>query len=158
MSSQRCQRVPSVLQIIDRSGAPHMWRFHAHNSPANAPCTRIICQRWHCTERALRRGACWKPWRTEREKGAYLVQEQDAGLGENGARNGDALLLAAAEADAALAHLRAIALRKRADELMRVGQHGRPLHLHSVIEYRQPYTRQITQLLQQGHPCSKCCA
>ena len=61
--------------------------------------------------------------------GEHLIEEEDARLGQDGARNGDALLLAAAEADAALAHFGAVALREGADELMRICQHGRPLHL-----------------------------
>lgn len=59
----------------------------------------------------------------------YLVEEEDAGLGEDGARDGHALLLAAAQADAALAHLGVEPLGKRLDELKRIRQLGSLLHL-----------------------------
>ena len=66
---------------------------------------------------------------TSKEPGVYLVEQEDAGLGEDGAGDGDPLRLAAAEADPPLAYLGAVALRERADELVRVCQHRRPLHL-----------------------------
>ncbi len=70
----------------------------------------------------------------------HLVEEEDAGLGEDGARDGHALLLAAAQADAALAHLGVEPLGKRLDELKRIRQLCSLLHL-------PPTTNSFTILL-----------
>ena len=59
----------------------------------------------------------------------HLIKQQDAGLCEDGAGNGHTLFLAAAQADAALAHLGVEPLRERLDEVKGVGQLGCFLHL-----------------------------
>jgi hypothetical protein len=51
-----------------------------------------------------------------------LVQHQDARVFEDHARQGDALLLAAAQAVAALAHDRVVAVRQPGDEVVDVGR------------------------------------
>ena len=55
-------------------------------------------------------------------KGARgLVQNEDARVAQKHARDGDALLLAAGQPRAALAHERVVAVGQRADELVDVG-------------------------------------
>ena len=53
------------------------------------------------------------------ERGRRLVQEQELRVPEEGARDGDALLLAAGDAHAALADVRVVARGEVADELVR---------------------------------------
>ncbi len=50
------------------------------------------------------------------ERGGGLVEQQDRRVAQEGAGNGDALLLPAGEAPREFAHGRLVALRKRADE------------------------------------------
>ena len=52
--------------------------------------------------------------------GGRLVQDQDARVVQDGAGDGDALLLAPREASALLAHLRVVAVRLADDELVGV--------------------------------------
>mmetsp|Transcript_13766 Transcript_13766/g.33854 ORF Transcript_13766/g.33854 Transcript_13766/m.33854 type:complete len:306 (-) Transcript_13766:3780-4697(-) len=58
-----------------------------------------------------------------------LIQQQHLGVLDDRARDGDALLLAAAELDAALPHARVHPLRQLGDEVGRVGRARRRLHL-----------------------------
>ena len=55
------------------------------------------------------------------ERARRLVEDQDGGVFQDGARDGDALTLAAGELDAAFAHERLVALREPVDEVVRVG-------------------------------------
>ena len=58
-----------------------------------------------------------------------LVEDEDGGIFEEGAGDGDALLLAARDGDAALADHRGVAAREAADEVVGVGQSRRLHHL-----------------------------
>mmetsp|Transcript_47370 Transcript_47370/g.88270 ORF Transcript_47370/g.88270 Transcript_47370/m.88270 type:complete len:371 (-) Transcript_47370:394-1506(-) len=58
-----------------------------------------------------------------------LVQEQDLGTVDEGARDGDALLLPARETVPAVTHLGVVSLRQLHDEVMGVRHGGRPLHV-----------------------------
>ena len=55
------------------------------------------------------------------ERRRRLVEQQDFGVARDGARDRDALLLAAAQLHAALAHGRVVPLGQRRDERVRVG-------------------------------------
>jgi hypothetical protein len=55
------------------------------------------------------------------ERRRRLVQQQHARVAQQRARDGDALLLAARQLDALVAHLRVVALRQRLDEGVDVG-------------------------------------
>ena len=56
------------------------------------------------------------------QRARRLVQQQHSGLGDDGAGDGDALLLPARELATSLAHIRLIALVQGADERVRVGE------------------------------------
>ena len=58
------------------------------------------------------------------DRGERLVEDQDGGVAEQRAGDGDALALATGQPDAALAHHRLIALRQARDELVGVGAAG----------------------------------
>ncbi|KGQ05651.1 hypothetical protein BBAD15_g9081 [Beauveria bassiana D1-5] len=55
------------------------------------------------------------------ERAGRLVEEQDAGLANQRARNGDALLLAARQRDAARANVGVVALGQGDDEVVHLG-------------------------------------
>src|SRR5215467_9182409 len=62
-------------------------------------------------------------------RGERLVEDENGRVTEEGARDGDALALAAGETHAALAHHRLIALGEARDELLGVGGARRRLEL-----------------------------
>ncbi|CAN3962300.1 DNA-directed RNA polymerase subunit omega, partial [Dysosmobacter welbionis] len=61
--------------------------------------------------------------------GSRLIQNHDGGVLQNGAGNGDPLLLAAGEGGAALSHHRMIAVGQRHDKVVALGAPGRLHHL-----------------------------
>jgi hypothetical protein len=61
------------------------------------------------------------PLRLRVERAGGLVEEQNGRVGDDRARDGDALLLAAGEQEPALADGRVVALGERSDEGVRVG-------------------------------------
>ena len=54
-----------------------------------------------------------------------VVQDQDLGLGEQRAGDGDALLLSARQIDAALLDVGIVSVRQLQDEIVRLGRLGR---------------------------------
>ena len=60
------------------------------------------------------------------ERARRLVEDQDARIGDEGARDGDALALAAGEIAAALADDRVVAFRQLQDEVVRAGERPPP--------------------------------
>ena len=87
---------------------------------------------------AIRSSAAWISRSVKRvERRGRLVEQQDRRRLEDRARDGDALLLAARQLQAALADLRLVAVRQRADEVVDLRE-LRGLAISSSVALQRP--------------------